>query len=230
MVSSCTLLFKIKHVTERVPRKRLERHLFCKGQPGDGGEGTFASYPLHTTPSQHLLQHGEAKAPRTAQPGDRQGQMSGPGLIGTDRPEEPDHCSTKCPLGTEPCQAVAQPGRENSCITRHAHYESGHTELLEPRREVVGRALCPGRRQASRKRQGLSEGRQAQGHQGWPCHLPGPSCPWRSCWRAEGQHSTPGSLLSLRDPGTAGTANRRPLLPGASQSTGQESCSASFWT
>lgn len=228
MVSSCTLLFKIKHVTERVPRKIRDWKdiSLAKDSLGMGEKGRLP----HIHYIQHLLQHGEAKAPRTAQPGDRQGQISGPGLNGTDRPEEPDHCSTKCPLGTEPCQAVAQPGRENSCITRHAHYESGHTELLEPRREVVGRALRPGRHQASRKHQGLSEGRQAQGHQGWPCHLPGPSCPWRSCRRADRQHSTPGSLLSLRDPGTAGTANRRLLLPGASQSTGQESCSASFWT
>ena len=58
------------------------------------------------------------------------------------------------------------------------------------------------------------------GPPGWPCHLPGPSCPWRSCRRAEGQHSTPGSLLSLRDPGTAGTADRRPLLPGPPRALG----------
>lgn len=41
----------------------------------------------------------------------------------------------------------------------------------------MGRALCPGRRQASRKRQGLSEGRQAQGHQDGHATSLGPVVP-----------------------------------------------------
>lgn len=64
-----------------------------------GGEVKLASQPPRTAPSQHFL-HGRPEPPERQSLVPGRGRGLGPGLVGTDRPKEPDHCSAAQPLGT----------------------------------------------------------------------------------------------------------------------------------
>lgn len=134
MVSSYTSWFKIKHVVERALCRRRDWKNSPLLQSGLGrqGWGACVSSTRHSTCSTCPTQ--EAKAPGTAEPGARQGQT---GLKSQTTAPPNMH------WGHRPCHAGAEPDGENSSITWHAHWKSGHTKLLEPRKEVV--ALHTGR-------------------------------------------------------------------------------------